>query len=283
MQRLTRFAGKIGTSGTFGFAGVAILLLTAIISPAFTPHDPNAIDVLHRMALPSWEHWFGTDHLGRDLLSRHMVGTSVAMAVALGAAFIALTGGTILGLLAAYMSGYVERAILIAFDAIASYPSVILALAAVAVLGSSMVTISAVIGFALIPHFGRVARAQTLAIRRVPFVEAEIVVGASEARILMHHILPNIAGPLIVLASLDIPIIIAIEAGMSFLGLGIRPPSASWGVLLQDGYQNLSESMSPVLISCGVLAVATLAFTLLGETLRKLGDPRAVSNSARYA
>ncbi|WIY52551.1 ABC transporter permease [Devosia sp. YIM 151766] len=280
MKRLIKFGGSIGPAGTFGFAIVAILLLTAVISPIFTPYDPNAIDVLNRMAPPNWDHWFGTDHLGRDLLSRHMVGTSVAMAVALGAAFIALVGGTILGLMAAYMSGYVERVILIVFDAIASYPSVILALAAVAVLGSSMVTISIVIGFALIPHFGRVARAQTLAIRRAPFVEAEIVLGASEARILLHHILPNIAGPLIVLASLDIPIIIAIEAGMSFLGLGIRPPSASWGVLLQDGYQNLSESMSPVLISCGVLAAATLAFTLMGEALRELGDPRSVKGGA---
>lgn len=154
-------------------------------------------------------------------------------------------------------------------------PSVILAMAAVAVLGSSMPMLIFVIATSLVPHYGRVARAQVLSVKNEPYIEAEMVFGASEPRILFFHIVPNILAPLIVIASLDIPIVIAIEASLSFLGLGLRPPLASWGGLLQDGYQNISRSVLPVLVSSAALAIATLAFTMFGEALRHAIDPRS--------
>jgi len=261
--------------GAFGAGLVLLILLTAILAPGIAPHDPNRLDVVSAFAPPSGGHWLGTDQLGRDLLSRHIFGTRIAMAVALSVIAIALAAGMLLGVLSAYTSGPVERAILVAFDSISSFPSVILAMAAVAVLGSSMPMLIVVIATSLIPHYGRVARAQVLSARNEPYVEAEQVLGASGVRILLAHIVPNIIAPLIVIASLDIPVVIAIEASLSFLGLGLRPPLTSWGGLLQDGYQNLARSALPVMVSSGVLAVATLAFTMFGEALRHAIDPRS--------
>jgi peptide/nickel transport system permease protein len=124
------------------------------------------------------------------------------------------------------------------------------------------------------PQFGRVARAQVLTLKTAPFLEAERILGASHLRIILSHILPNIVGPLVVLASMDIPVVITIEAGLSFLGLGVRPPQSSWGTLIQDGYQYLSDSWLPVTVASVSLGVATLGFTLFGEALRDAADPR---------
>jgi peptide/nickel transport system permease protein len=196
------------------------------------------------------------------------------MGVALSAIVIAMTLGTTLGILAAYLPARIERFVLILFDVIASFPSLVLALAIVAVFGASTVIVVVIVAITLVPHFGRVARAQVLTLKTAPFLEAERILGASQARIILHHILPNILGPLVVLASMDIPVVITIEAGLSFLGLGVRPPLASWGVLIQDGYQYLSDSWIPVAVSSAALALATLGFTLLGEALRDAVDPR---------
>jgi peptide/nickel transport system permease protein len=229
---------------------------------------------MNRFAAPSAANWLGTDHLGRDLYSRLVHGASVAMAVALSSIAVALSAGTLLGILAAWLPASSERLILILFDVVSSFPSLVLALAIVAVFGPSTLIVVVIVGITLTPHFGRVARAQVLTLQSAPFIEAERILGASTSRIILHHLLPNILGPLIVLASMDIPVVITIEAGLSFLGLGVRPPLASWGVLIQDGYQFLSDSWIPVLVSSGALAAATLGFTLFGEALRDAVDPR---------
>lgn len=262
-------------SGAIGLTLVVIILLISVFASWLAPYDPNKLDVLHRFSAPSGVHWLGTDQLGRDLLSRHILGLQIAMVVALSVTGAALILGTTLGILSAYIQGPVEKLILIAFDSVSSFPSVILALAAVAVLGSSLPMIIAVIAISLIPHFGRVARSQVLSVRSEPFIEAEAVLGASQGRILLFHVVPNILAPLIVIASLDLPIVIATEAGLSFLGLGLRPPLSSLGGLLQDGYQNMSHTVVPVLVSSSALAIATLAFTLFGEALRQAIDPRS--------
>lgn len=261
--------------GLIGLALVGSIAFAAIFAGWISPYDPNALHILARFSPPSRQFLLGADQLGRDLLSRHLHGARVAMLVALTTVALALAAGTALGVVSAYGARWVETMILVAFDAVSSFPSVILALAAVAVLGPSLVTIVFVIAITLTPNFGRVARAQVASLRHAPHVEAEIILGASAARVLAFHIVPNILAPLIVLASLDIPVVIAIEAGLSFLGLGIRPPLASWGVLLQDGYQNLSQSAVPVLVSSGALALATLGFTLFGEAFRDAVDPRS--------
>lgn len=271
-KALRRVAGNFG--GALGLAIVALILGAAIFAPLLAPHDPDRIDVLHRFAAPSADHLLGTDHLGRDMLSRLLHGARVAMSVALSAISIALVCGTFLGLAAAFSSRQVERLILIVFDIVYSFPSLVLALAVVGIFGASTLLVVVVVGVTLIPHFGRVARAQALALKAAPFLEAERLLGASSVRIILAHLLPNIAGTLLVLASMDIPIVIAIEAGLSFLGLGVRPPLASWGTLIQDGYQFLSQSPIPVTVASLALGVATLGFTLFGEALRDAVDPR---------
>jgi peptide/nickel transport system permease protein len=269
---LSRICASV--TGAVGFVIVVIVVVMAVFAPLVATHDPDALDVMKRFAAPSSAHWLGTDHLGRDLYSRMVHGASVAMVVALTAILLALSTGTMLGILAAYLPARTERFVLIVFDVISSFPSLVLALAIVAVFGPSTGIVVVIVAITLVPHFGRVARAQTLTLKSAPFLDAERILGASSARLVLQHILPNIMGPLIVLASMDIPVVITIEAGLSFLGLGVRPPLASWGVLIQDGYQFLSDSWIPVLVSSGALAVATLGFTLFGEALRDAIDPR---------
>jgi peptide/nickel transport system permease protein len=276
LEPVQRVLGRICASitGASGLVIVVVVVLMALFAPLVATHNPDALDVMNRFAAPSAAHWLGTDHLGRDLYSRMVYGASVAMAVALTAILLALSIGTMLGILAAYLPARTERFVLIVFDVISSFPSLVLALAIVAVFGPSTGIVVVIVAITLIPHFGRVARAQTLTLKSAPFLDAERILGASSSRLVLQHILPNIMGPLIVLASMDIPVVITIEAGLSFLGLGVRPPLASWGVLIQDGYQFLSDSWIPVLVSSGALAVATLGFTLFGEALRDAIDPR---------
>ncbi len=261
-------------TGALGLVIVAIVLVAAMLAPLVATHDPDAINVLNRFAGPSWANWLGTDHLGRDLYSRLVFGARVAMAVAISAISVALLIGTFLGILAASLPARSERLILILFDIISSFPSLVLALAVVAVFGPSTVLVVIIVAVTLIPHFGRVARAQVLTLNNAPFIEAERLLGASHTRIVVSHLLPNISGALVVLASMDIPVVITIEAGLSFIGLGVRPPLASWGTLIYDGYAYLSDSMLPVIIASTALGVATLGFTLFGEALRDAVDPR---------
>jgi peptide/nickel transport system permease protein len=279
---LTQLAGagavlrKIASdpAGALGLIIVALVCAAAAFAPWIAPYDPDALDVMNRFSAPSAAHPLGSDHLGRDLLSRLVHGATVALGVALSAIAMALTAGTALGILAAYLPPRSERFILILFDIVSSFPSLVLALAVVAVFGPSTTNVILIVAVTLIPHFGRVARAQVLTVKSAPFLEAERILGASNARIIAHHILPNIFGPLIVLASMDIPVVITIEAGLSFIGLGVRPPLASWGTLIYDGYAFLSDSSIPVIVSSAALAVATLGFTLFGEALRDAVDPR---------
>jgi peptide/nickel transport system permease protein len=261
-------------TGSSGFVIVALVMVAALFAPWVATFDPDRLDVMNRFAAPSFAHWLGTDHLGRDLYSRLVHGATVAMSVALSAIAIALSLGTLLGILAAYLPARLERFVVIVFDVISSFPSMVLALAIVAVFGPSTLIVVIIVAVTLTPQFGNVARAQVLTLKSAPFLEAERILGASFPRIVLHHVLPNILGPLVILASMNIPVVITIEAGLSFLGLGVRPPLASWGTLIQDGYQFLSDSWVPVVVSSLALAFATLGFTLFGEALRDAVDPR---------
>jgi peptide/nickel transport system permease protein len=269
---LRNVAGTL--TGAVGLIIVVAVLFAALFAPWVATHNPDAIDVMNRFQGPSLANWLGTDHLGRDLYSRLVFGSRVAMAVAMSAISIALVIGTLLGILAASLPARSERIVLIVFDIIASFPSLVLALAVVAVFGPSTVLVVLIVAVTLIPVFGRVARAQVLTINNTPFIEAERLLGASHARIVLSHLLPNIAGPLVVLASMEIPVVITIEAGLSFIGLGVRPPLASWGTLIYDGYAYLSDSYVPVIVASSALGLATLGFTLFGEALRDAVDPR---------
>ncbi len=268
--------GQIWRRGTgrIGLILVLVILIAGLGAQVLSPYDPDELDILNRFADPSWAHPMGTDHLGRDLLSRMLHGTQIALLVAVSTIIISLVAGTLLGIGAAYAPREVERAILILFDIISSFPSLVFALAVVALLGPGLDKVVMIVAVTLLPHFGRVARAQVLSLKNAPFLEAEQVLGASAARVVLVHIVPNIMGPLVVLASMDIPVVITIEAGLSFLGVGVPPPLASWGTLLNDGYANLTETVWPVAFAGLMLTIATLGFTLFGEALRDAIDPK---------
>ena len=191
-------------TGAVGLVIVLLVMGSALFAPWVATHNPDALDVMNRFSAPSGAHWFGTDHLGRDLFSRLVHGSRVAMQVSLVAISTALTTGTALGILAAYLPARSERFVLIVFDVISSFPSLVLALAAVAVFGPSTGIVMVIVAVTLIPHFGRVARSQTLAIKNAPFLEAERILGASWPRMVFFHVLPNILGPLVILASTDL-------------------------------------------------------------------------------
>jgi peptide/nickel transport system permease protein len=261
-------------AGAFGLVAVALLLAVAIFSPLFASHNPNAIAPIDRLQGPSAAHFFGTDQLGRDLYSRVVYGTRIAVGVSVVVMSISLGIGILLGIAAAYAPRVIDQLILLFFDIINSFPRLILALALVAVLGAGLSNVILLVSLVFIPQFGRVARAQTIAIRNSLFLEAEQVLGTQPWRILLHHVLPNIIGPIFVLASMNIPVVITIEAGLSFLGVGVRPPLASWGGLLHDGYTYLDESPWLAVFSGLALIFATLGFTLLGEALRDAIDPK---------
>ncbi len=272
MTILRRIWGSAG--GRLGLVLSAAMIAMALLAPWIAPYAPARIDVVARLAAPSGQHWFGTDQLGRDLLTRVLYGARIAVGVGMVVVVLAMLLGVLLGVTAAYAPRAVDRAIMACFDIISSFPSLILALALVAVLGPGLTNVVALVTVVFIPHYGRVARAQTLMLKSRPFLEAEQVLGARFGRIVFYHVLPNIAGPIIVLASMDIPVVITLEAGLSFLGVGIRPPLASWGSMLYDGFTYLNQSAWPVIASGLVLTLATLGFTLLGESLRDAIDPK---------
>lgn len=262
------------STGRLGLVLVVVILIMGLGAQVISPYDPNELDILNRFSDPSWIHPMGTDHLGRDLFSRMLYGTQTALLVAVSTIIISLIAGTLMGIAAAYAPREIERAILILFDIISSFPSLVFALAVVALLGPGLGKVVLIVSITLLPHFGRVARAQVLSLKNAPFLEAERVLGASRTRLVLVHIVPNIMGPLVVLASMDIPVVITIEAGLSFLGVGVPPPLASWGTLLNDGYANLTETIWPVTFAGLMLTVATLGFTLFGEALRDAIDPK---------
>lgn len=261
-------------TGRIGLMLTLLVVGFSLLGPLLLPHPPQRIAVLSRFQAPSFAHLLGTDHLGRDLASRLAHGGGIALLVACTTIALALVAGTLLGILAAFAPPRLARAILVGFDIIASFPSLVFALAVVALLGPGLDRVILIVAITLVPHFGRVARAQTLSVRATPYIEAERALGASFPRIILVHVVPNILGPLVVLASMDIPVVITIEAGLSFLGVGVPPPRASWGALLYDGYTTIGQSAWPVAMAALMLTLATLGFTLLGEALRDAIDPR---------
>ncbi|APG86517.1 dipeptide transport system permease protein DppC (plasmid) [Sinorhizobium americanum CCGM7] len=272
MPALLQIARRPG--GGFALFAVTMICLVAIAAPLIAPYGPNAIAPAKRLMDPSFQHLLGTDHLGRDILSRLIYGSRIALGVALSVIVISLVAGVTLGIAAALSPRAVDFSIVGIFDIVTAFPSMILALALVAVLGPGLGNVVLLVSIVFIPHFGRVARAQTVALRNSPFIEAERVLGAERWRVILHHVTPNIIGPIFVLACMDIPVVITIEAGLSFLGLGVRPPLASWGSLLNDGYTYLEQSIWLATFSGLALILATLGFALLGEAMRDTLDPK---------
>jgi peptide/nickel transport system permease protein len=267
-------------SGLFSMLSVGFLLFLFVFGPAIAPYGAAEQDISRRLEGPSADHWLGTDHLGRDILSRLVIGTRVALGVAIPSVLAALTAGLIFGLVAGYTGGWVDNVILVVMDAIQAFPALLLALALMALLDPSITNVILVIAIAYTPGYARIVRAQVLSVKEGQFIEVEKSFGAGHLRITLVHILPNILAPLFILLAMDLPSAIATEAGLSFLGLGVRPPTPSWGVILSDGFQRIRTSPWPVLGGALALMVTTLSFTLFGEALRDILDPR-LSGSRR--
>jgi peptide/nickel transport system permease protein len=264
--------------GLLGLIIVGTIVFAAIFAAWIVPYDPIAMNIPDRMQGPSWSHLLGTDQLGRDTFSRVVMGGQVALKVALPAIFGAMAIGLTLGMIAGYGPKWLDNFLMLLFDTIRSFPTVMFALAVVALVGPSLQTVVFVVMATSIPTYGRVARTQTLTLRNSEFILAERAMGAGMTRILGVHMLPNIIGVLAVLAAMDIPTVIALEAGLSFLGLGVKPPTPSWGALLKDGYALIRQT--PWLVVGGGLPIilATLGFTFLGESLRDVVDPKLRKN-----
>lgn len=261
-------------AGAFGSMVVGGLVLVAVFAPLLAPYSPAQQNADRRLEGPSSAHLLGTDEFGRDVLSRIISGTRIELSVALPAVLVSLAVGLLLGMTAGYVGGRVDRVVVVILDSIQAFPAVILALALLALLGPSLQNLIAVIAVAFSPQYARVARASVLKLKQEPFMEAERSLGAGSARIAVVHVLPNIIAPLLILLTMNIPGAIAIEAGLSFLGLGVQPPTASWGVILAQGFERVFDTPWPVLSTGVALALTTLGLTMLGETLRDVLDPR---------
>lgn len=260
--------------GMFGLILVLAFFASAIFAPFFSPYDPNALDIPARLSGPTLDHFAGTDQLGRDTFSRVLHGGRVALKVAAIGVSVALVIGLLLGMLAGYGPRWLDNLLLLIFDTVRAFPTIVLALATVALTGPSLELVLAIVIVTSIPQYARMARTSTLAIRSEEFILAERSLGAGMPRVLLHHIMPNVAGPLLILAAMDVPVVVTVEAGLSFLGLGVLPPTASWGTILNEGYLVIRDTPWMVVAGGIPLVLTTLGFTFLGEALRDVFDPR---------
>lgn len=258
----------------FGVVALVSLVALALLANLVSPYDPSYQSLTDVLQPPSAAHFLGTDDLGRDVLSRIIFGSRVSLEVGIIAVGVALGSGVTIGLVSGYFPGIVDEALMRLLDALAAFPSLILALSITAALGMGIGPAMIAIGVVNVPSFARLARGQTLAVRELEYVQAARALGAGPFRIILRHVWPNVTAPIVVQASLAVGFAIIAEAALSFLGVGVRPPTPSWGSMLNEGYQYLE--MAPWLsIAPGVAIFLTvLGFNFLGDGLRAALDPR---------
>lgn len=253
---------------------IALLVLAALLADVISPYDPYRQNLRESLQQPSPAHLLGTDALGRDTLSRVIYGSRTSLAVGLVSTLIGAVVGMALGLLAGYYGGILNTLIMRFVDALMAVPSLMLALAIGAALGGGLTNVMLSLGISIVPTYARLMRGQVLTVKQQDYIAAGEVIGGSDLRIMLWHILPNCLSPLIVLITLNLGAAILAEAGLSFLGLGINPPGAAWGAMVNDGYRYLVTN--PVLSFAPGLCVmlVVLAFNLVGDGLRDALDPR---------
>jgi len=251
-----------------------IMVLVAVFAPLLAPHDPYQQKLTHSLQQPSSEHPLGTDLLGRDVLSRIIYGTRISLMVGIVVVFIAGAVGMTIGLLSGYFGGVLDALLMRIMDAMIAVPMIVLALAFGALLGGGIVNVIIALGLAIVPAYARLMRGQVLSVKNSDYVMAAMLTGVGNLRNMLVHVLPNCISPLIVLITMNLGLAILAEAGLSFLGLGITPPEASWGSMVNDGYRYLLTN--PLLsIAPGVaILVVVLSFNIVGDALRDALDPR---------
>lgn len=258
---------------------VIIFVAAAFFAPYVAPYDPNQQNLLARLKAPGFvsrgvTYWLGSDELGRDLLSRLIHGARISLFVAFASVILSGTVGVLLGMLAGYMRGAVEVIIMRVVDIFLSIPAILLAIITVAVLGPGLVNVIVVLALTRWPRYARVAYGQTLGVANMPYVRLATFMGAGPGRILFRHILPNIIGAVTVVATLEFGLMVLFEAGLSFLGLGVQPPTASWGAMLSTGRNYLAIAWWIATFPGLCLFLLVLAINLLGDDLRDRFDPR---------
>ena len=260
--------------GVLGLLIVVMILGGALLAEYLILADPIKLSIRDKFLAPSFAHPFGTDFLGRDVYSRVVAGSRIAMTAALIAISVSASIGLVLGISSGMGPRWLDYGMLLLFDTLRSFPVVMFALAVVTLIGPSLSTIIIIVIVVSIPLFGRAVRTQTLTLKNSEFIQAEISMGASLPRLMGVHILPNVLGPIMILAAMEVPVVISMEAGLSFLGFGVRPPTPSWGNILNDGFKYIRNSPWPLIFGGVPIVVATLGFTFLGESLRDILDPR---------
>jgi peptide/nickel transport system permease protein len=253
---------------------LGVVVLVAVAATWIAPFGVNDVDVPSALRPPSGEHWFGTDELGRDVLSRVLVATQASMRVAVVSVAFAVVVGVAVGVVAGYRGGWVDTVFMRVVDVMFAFPVLLLALAVVAILGPGTTTTILAIGIVYTPIFARVARASTLSVRVEPFVQMSRAMGTGNLYILVRHIVPNIAGPLVVQTSLSLAFAILSEAALSFLGLGIQPPQPSLGRMIFDSQGFVTIAWWMAVFPGAAIFVIVLAFNLVGDGLRDVLDPK---------
>lgn len=257
-----------------GVVVLILMILSAVFAPQLTPYDPLDRDARARLAEPSLEHPFGTDSLGRDVLARILYGGRVSLQVGFYSIILATIIGTPLGLVAGYFGGRVDNIIMRIMDIILAFPGLILVIWLVAMLGSNMANVIFAIAFFSLPTYSRLVRGSTLSVREMDFVVAAESMGAKSLRILVWHVLPAVIGPLIVLTTLSVSGAIVTGASLSFLGLGVRPPTPEWGAMLADGRAYLRNAWWIAFFPGMTITLVVLAANIVGDGLRDALDPR---------
>lgn len=278
-RRATRQARRFSPTAPF-LAIFVVFVLMAVLAPLIAPYDPNAQNLLGRLKPPGTEsrdfhYLLGSDELGRDLLSRIIYGARVSLSVAMLSVILSGIVGTLLGMVAAYRRGWLEIVVMRIVDIFLSIPAILFAIICVAVLGPGLVNVVLVLGLTRWPRYARIAYGQTLAVANMPYLRLAHFMGAGPWRILMRHVLPNIIGPISVIATLEFGLMVLFEAGLSFLGLGVQPPTASWGAMLSVGRSYVANAWWIATIPGVCLFLLVLSVNLIGDDLRDRLDPRS--------
>lgn len=256
---------------------ILALVFVAVFAPWVAPYDPLSQNIINAFSPPSAQHWFGTDEYGRDVLSRLIYGARPALIVGVFSVVLAMLIGVPIGMMAGLLLGRFDRIVGWAVDILLAFPPLLMALLIVTLLGTSLPMLVLAISISSIPMFIRLARGSTLVIKNFDFVHMARSYGASNVRIISYHVLPNIVGPIIVIGTLSIAGAVREEASLSFLGMGVLPPAASWGNLIRDGINNLFDAPSLSILPGAILTLTVLAFNMLGDTLRDILDPRGIT------
>jgi peptide/nickel transport system permease protein len=272
-------AFRMNATTWVGGLALLIIIVAAVLAPWLAPHDPLEQNILETLQSPSALHWLGTDSYGRDTFSRIMYGARLSLLIGLCSILVAVVVGTLIGLVSGYFGGKLDIVIMQVMDVILAFPSLILGLILVAMLGASVTNLILAIAFTAVPAFARIARAPTIALREREFVQASRALGYSDSRIMFRHLLPNIIPDVLVMASLWMATAVRVEASLAFIGLSVAPPTPTWGGMVREGFENILDSYSLALFPSLAVLILVLALNLIGDGLRDAIDPNLRTES----